>query len=214
LTNKIEDTIVELLQHYPDLNVCTPNLLSAFDLIRSTFVAGGKLLLCGNGGSAADCEHIVGELMKSFEASRPIEQKMRQRLVDIDLEFGHYLADRLQTPLPALSLTSQSSLMTAISNDIGADMVFAQQVLGYGKPNDTLIGISTSGNSANILQALRVAKAIGLHTVGFTGKSGGKMYGLCDVVICAPYSQTARIQECHLAMYHTMCRMLEHELII
>lgn len=213
MTAKTQDIIATLLLHYPDLNVCTESLLSAYDLISSSYDSGGKILLCGNGGSASDCEHIVGELMKSFEADRPIGHELRQRLQDIDPEIGAYLADHLQRPLSALSLTSQSALMTAISNDVASDMVFAQQVLGYGKPEDTLIGISTSGNSPNVLHALRVAKAIGLHTIGFTGKSGGQMQGLCDAALCVPSNQTAYIQEYHLALYHALCRMLEQALI-
>jgi phosphoheptose isomerase len=213
MTTKIQDIITSLLLHYPDLDVCTESLLSAYDLIQSSYDSDGKILLCGNGGSASDCEHIVGELMKSFEAQRPIKHELRQRLEGIDAEIGKYLGDNLQIPLPALALTSQSALMTAISNDVAADMIFAQQVLGYGKMHDTLVGISTSGNSSNVLHALRVAKAMGLHTVGFTGESGGQMQGLCDAIICVPSSQTAHIQERHLAMYHALCRMLEQTLI-
>ena len=213
MSPKIEDNLTTLLLHYPDLDGCTESLQSAYTLIQSSYDAGGKILLCGNGGSASDCEHIVGELMKSFEATRPISKKLRQNLESIDREHAAYLADHLQRPLPALSLASQSALMTAISNDVASDMVFAQQVLGYGKPEDTLIGISTSGNSANVLHALRVAKAMGLKTIGFTGESGGQMRDLCDAIICAPSNQTATIQERHLAMYHALCRMLEQTLV-
>ena len=213
MASKIEDNLATLLLHYPDLDSCIESLQLAYNLIQSSYDAGGKILLCGNGGSASDCEHIVGELMKSFEAKRPINHELRQRLEDIDPEQGAYLAEHLQRPLPALSLTSQAALMTAISNDVASDMVFAQQVLGYGKPEDTLIGISTSGNSSNVLHALRVAKAMGLKTVGFTGESGGQMRELCDAIICAPSNQTATIQERHLAMYHALCRMLEQTLI-
>ncbi len=213
MSAKIQDILATLLLHYPDLVDCADSLVSAYDLIQASYDAGGKLLLCGNGGSASDCEHVVGELMKSFEAKRPITSELRQQLENIDPENGTYLADHLQRPLPALSLTSQSALMTAISNDVASDMIFAQQVLGYGKPQDTLIGISTSGNSENVLHALRVARALGLKTVGFTGESGGKMRDLCDVVICAPSNLTAPIQERHLAMYHALCRMLEQTLI-
>lgn len=213
MSSKIQDILATLLLHYPDLDNCAESLVSAYELIQSSYDAGGKLLLCGNGGSASDCDHVVGELMKSFEADRPINDELRQQLENIDPEYGAYLADHLQRPLPALSLTSQSALMTAISNDVASDMIFAQQVLGYGNPQDTLIGISTSGNSKNVLHALRVAKSIGLKTVGFTGESGGKMRNLCDVVICAPSNLTAPIQERHLAMYHALCRMLEQTLL-
>jgi D-sedoheptulose 7-phosphate isomerase len=213
MSAKIQDILATLLLHYPDLDTCAESLVAAYELIQASYDSGGKILLCGNGGSASDCEHVVGELMKNFEAERPIPDELRHELEALDPEFGTYLANHLQRPLSALSLTSQSALMTAISNDVASDMIFAQQVLGYGKPEDTLIGISTSGNSSNVLHALRVAKAMGLKTIGFTGKSGGQMRDLCDVVICAPSNQTAPIQERHLAMYHALCRMLEQTLI-
>jgi phosphoheptose isomerase len=200
-----------LSERYPDLAGCRPAIEQAHALLHGCFAGGGKLLLCGNGGSAADCEHIVGELMKGFLRPRPAPEELRQALRALDPAIGDGLADRLQGALPAISLTSQGGLMTAVANDVAADMVFAQQVYGYGRPGDALLGISTSGNSRNVLNALRVAQALGLVTVGLTGQSGGALKDLCDVTICAPYSAVADVQERHLAIYHALCSQLEED---
>ena len=177
--------------------------------ILSALRRGGKLLVCGNGGSAADSDHIVGELMKGFELQRPISDDLRRRLERENPETGAYIADKLQGALPAISLANHHALISAISNDTAGDMVFAQQVLGYGKPGDALIGISTSGNSRNVLHALRVARALDMRTIGLTGRSGGTMVDICDVTVCAPSDRTLEIQERHLAIYHALCIMLE-----
>lgn len=198
-------------RRYPDIESCIPAVGTAFDTLTESFRSGGKLLICGNGGSAADSDHIVGELMKSFELKRPIDADLRHRLMQINPERGTYLAEHLQSALPAISLSSHAALSTAISNDVAGDMVYAQQVLGYGTAGDVLIGISTSGNSANVLNALQVARALDLRTIGLTGISGGKMVNLCDVTIGVPYERTLEIQERHLAIYHTLCIMLEQE---
>ena len=203
--------LIELGNRYPDIHLSIPSVKQGYDVLYDTFRQGGKLLICGNGGSASDSDHIVGELMKSFELKRPITNTLRQKLTQIDAERGTYLADRLQSALPAISLTSHSALMTAISNDVAGDMVFAQQVLGYGQAGDTLLCISTSGNSVNVINALQVARAMNIKTIGLTGQSGGKMRDLCDVTICVPYDRTLEIQERHLAIYHTLCIMLELE---
>jgi D-sedoheptulose 7-phosphate isomerase len=160
-------------------------------------------------GSAADCEHIVGELMKGFLSPRPLPEEMKERLRTAIPDNGAYLADHLQGALAAISLASQTSLITACANDIAADMVFAQQVYGYGVVGDVVMGISTSGNARNVLHALQVGKALGLRTVGLTGKSGGLMRAACDVTICVPYDLTPEIQERHLPIYHALCVMLE-----
>ncbi len=200
-----------LQQRYPDLGDTVPSVQAAYQILSATFHAGGKLLICGNGGSAADSDHIVGELMKGFELPRPIDEELRQRLTRFDVERGAYLASRLQKALPAISLSGHAALSTAISNDTAGDMVYAQQVLGYGRAGDTLIGISTSGHSANVLNALHVASALEMHTIGLTGQSGGKMRDLCEVTICAPSQRTLEIQERHLAIYHALCIALEQE---
>jgi phosphoheptose isomerase len=200
-----------LVTHYPDLETCVPDIQAAYELLRKTYRTGGKLLICGNGGSAADSDHIVGELMKGFELKRPVSDELRQALSAINPDMGAYLSEHLQEALPAISLSAHAALATAITNDTAGDVVFAQQVLGYGKQGDTLIGISTSGNSVNVRYAITVAKALGMHTIGLTGRTGGKMRDLCDVTICAPYERTLAVQERHLPIYHTLCIMLEQE---
>jgi D-sedoheptulose 7-phosphate isomerase len=181
----------------------------AFELLKSCYEQGGKLMICGSGGSAADSEHIVGELMKGFKLKRSLPEAARVKLTEAFPQEGAHLADQLQGALPALSLVSQTALITAVANDVDADLIYAQQVYGYGRPGDALLGISTSGNSANILHALRVARTLGLHTVGLTGRGGGEMKALCDVTICVPEDETLQIQERHLPVYHALCELLE-----
>ena len=205
------DILSALQQRYPDLEGAIPSIQVAYDLLAASYHGGGKLLICGNGGSAADSDHIVGELMKGFELKRPVGDALRERLLRENPDVGVYLADHLQGGLPAIALTNHLALISAVSNDTAGDMIFAQQVLGYGKPGDAIIGISTSGNSRNVLHALRVARALDLRTIGLTGRSGGQMRDLCDVTICVPYDRTLEIQERHLPIYHTLCVMLELE---
>lgn len=200
-----------LQTRYPDLTPTLPAVEAAYNALRETFAAGGTLLICGNGGSAADSDHIVGELMKGFELKRPINAALRQRLSAVDATRGAYLADKLQSALPAISLSGHAALTSAIGNDTAWDMVYAQQVLGYGREGDALLGISTSGNASNVINALHVARALGVRPVGLTGRTGGAMRDLCDVVICVPYDRTSDIQERHLAIYHSLCIALELE---
>jgi D-sedoheptulose 7-phosphate isomerase len=200
-----------LLDKQPDLRSCVSDIQAAFDMLAITYRAGGKLLICGNGGSAADSEHIVGELMKGFLSKRPLPDTIRQRFTNAFPDDGAYLADHLQGALAAISLVSQTSLLTAFANDVAADMVFAQQVYGYGRHGDALLAISTSGNAANVVAAIQVARVGGLHTVGLTGRSGGKLRKLCDIAICVPADTTTAIQEYHIAVYHALCTMLEEE---
>lgn len=205
-------SILETLKNrYPDLHGCISDIEQSYHILRDAFASGNKLLVCGNGGSASDSEHIVGELMKGFERKRLISPDMREKLIQQNLEVGTYLAEKLQGALPAIALTTQSALISAISNDVASDMIFAQQVYGYGQAGDVLLGISTSGNSGNVINAIHVAKICGLKTIGLTGKMGGKMGELCDLTICVPYDTTARIQERHLPVYHALCTLLEQE---
>ncbi len=199
----------QLVNHYPELDSCIHDVEKAYETIKASYENNGKLLLAGNGGSAADCEHIVGELMKGFVSSRKLPEEELERLYEAgdDGSIGMHL----QGALPAISLVSHSALMTAFSNDVAPELVFAQQVYGYGKENDIFLGISTSGNSKNIIQAAIVAKAKGLKTICLTGKSGGQLKDICDVTIQVPYEETYRIQERHLPVYHTLCLMLEEE---
>lgn len=205
----MHNAIASMLALSPDLAPCVPDLERAFALLRASFRGGGKLLVCGNGGSAADSEHIVGELMKGYLLRRPIPAAQRRRLTEGFPEVGAYLAEHLQGALPAISLVSQTSLLTAFANDVAADMVFAQQVYGYGRRGDVLWGLSTSGTSRNVLHALRVARATGLRTLGFTGPEGAAMAALCDVTLQVPRASVAAIQSGHQALYHALCEMVE-----
>ena len=202
-------TTSPLLRRYPDLGPCADSVGEACRRIGDAFAGGGSLLVCGNGGSASDAEHIVGELMKGFALPRPVPAEVRRQLAEAAPAEADYLADHLQGALPAISLVSHTSLLTAFSNDVAADMAFAQQVYGYGRPGDVVWGISTSGNSANVVHALQVGRARGLATVGLTGADGGRMGAVCDVTIRVPYTDTAEVQERHIAVYHAICRALE-----
>jgi len=201
--------IVSLGKNYPDLDAVLGSVEGAFDLLRTAFAADGKLLVCGNGGSAADSDHIVGELVKGFMLKRPIPAAFRGELHEAFAADGRYLAEHLQGGLPAIALSAHSALATAFANDVASDVVFAQQVYVYGRPGDVLLAVSTSGRSSNVLHALRVARTAGLRTIGLTGRSGGAMESLCDVLICVPFDETPRIQERHLPIYHALCIALE-----
>ena len=202
----------ELLNRNSRLISLEDTIKSAAELIVNCYQKGGKVLTCGNGGSASDADHIVGELMKSFEAHRPLDLKLQDGLKTISPERGNLLAEKLQQGLPAVSLTVHNALITAVANDINGDVIFAQQVTGLGKAGDVLIGLSTSGNSQNVVDAMIVAKAKGLTTIGFTGETGGKMRDLCDVLINVPEKRTAYVQELHLPVYHAICMMVEQEM--
>lgn len=205
----MHSAISRLFERYPDIRSCENDTDAAFQLLNDTFASGGKLLVCGNGGSAADSEHIVGELMKGFMLRREVPATDRSAFTGLFGEVGDYLASHLQRALPAIALVSHSALSTAFINDVAPDMVFAQQVYGYGKPGDAVLGLSTSGNSKNVLHALQVAKARGLRTIGMTGESGGLMREVCNVTIRVPYRSTPEIQERHLPIYHALCIALE-----
>lgn len=203
--------IEELISTYPELEVCVPDIQSAFETLRTCFRGGGKLLTCGNGGSAADAEHIVGELMKGYLLKRVVPESARAKLLAANPQDGDYLATHLQGALPAISLVSQTSLLSAIANDTAADMAYAQQVYAYGREGDSLFGISTSGNARNVIRAMQVARAMGLHTIVLTGPTGGALKPVCDVCICVPAENTPAIQERHLPIFHVLCAMLEEE---
>lgn len=203
--------IEQLISTHPELKTCAADIQAAFEILYACYRDGGKVLTCGNGGSAADAEHIVGELMKSFLLKRPVAEEVRAKLLSSSLEDGNYLATHLQATLPAISLVSQTSLLSAVANDIAADMIFAQQVYGYGREGDTLIGLSTSGNSMNVIRAMQVAGALGLHTLALTGPTGGALKSFCDVCICVPAEGTPATQERHLPIYHVLCAMLEEK---
>lgn len=205
----MHETFTHLLERYPELDSCSDIIQSIYEKLYETFQSGHKLLICGNGGSAADSNHIVGELMKDFETKRPIDAQFVQKLKAVSPESGDYLASHLQQAFPTISLSANMPLITAIANDIGADMIYAQQVLGYGQAADTLLAISTSGNSANVLYAVHVANALGMNTIGFTGSDGGKLRDHCDLTLCVPCTRTLEVQELHLPVYHALCIALE-----
>lgn len=209
MKEKTKDIFNCLYMNFPALKGYAGEIETAFSILSESYRQGNKVLVCGNGGSAADSEHIVGELMKGFRLKRPLPAKLREKM---EREFqGVDLADYLQEALPAISLTSQSALMTAFNNDVSPDTVFAQQVLGYGKRGDVLIGITTSGNSRNVINAVKVAKVLGMNTIGVTGAGGGILGNLCDVTIAVPERETYRIQELHLPVYHALCAAVENE---
>lgn len=198
-----------LILRYPQLEVCREDIIKAYELLETVYQQGRKLLVCGNGGSASDSEHIVGELMKEFKLKRKVYSDHAATLKEIDPELGQVLADNLQGALPAISLTGHSSLQTAFMNDAVPELVFAQQVNGYGKPGDVFLGISTSGNSKNVLYAAVNAKAKGLKVIGLTGAKDNKLMKYADVCIRVPETETYKIQELHLPVYHCLCLMLE-----
>lgn len=199
-----------LFERYPALTVCKNDIMRAFEIMKTTYENGGKLLLCGNGGSASDCEHIVGELMKSFKKKRAIKKEVYQNLLAMG-KTGEILSERLEGGLSAISLTSHLALSTAFSNDVDPSVTFAQQLYSLANANDTLVSLSTSGNSDNCVKATVLAKAMGLQTIALTGEKDSKLSDLCSVTIKAPASETFIVQEYHLPIYHTLCAMLEEE---
>jgi D-sedoheptulose 7-phosphate isomerase len=207
----VRNILDQLIIRYSQLRPCTNDIEDAFMILKDCYNAGGKLLICGNGGSAADSEHIVGELMKGFKLKREICSEDVDRIKLMFPEDVEYLSNNLQRALPAISLVSQSAISSAYINDISADMVFAQQVYGYGNKEDVLIGLSTSGNSRNVINAIKVAKVLRMKTISMTGEEGGLMKKLCDVTINVPSKETYLVQEYHLPVYHALCAMIELE---
>lgn len=209
MEERLLNHIDHLIERYPKLVVCKEDIKNVYELLESAYSNGRKLLVCGNGGSASDSEHIVGELMKEFKLKRKVYSEQATALKEIDPELGQILADNLQGALPAISLTGHSSLQTAFMNDAVPELVFAQQVNGYGKSGDVFLGISTSGNSKNVLYAAVNAKAKGLKVIGLTGAKENKLMKFADVCIRVPETETYKIQELHLPVYHCLCLMLE-----
>lgn len=206
--NKEIDILVE---RYPQLSCIANDLYSCYSIIADCYKKGGKLLIAGNGGSAADAEHIVGELMKGFKLPRKVDDTFASRLCDLNEELGSVLAQNLQGALPAIALDGHPALSTAYMNDCEPLLCFAQQVNGYGKEGDVFLGISTSGNSKNILYAAVTAHAKGMKVIGLTGANNCKLEQMSDVCIKVPETETYMIQEMHLPVYHCLCLMLENE---
>ena len=196
--------MMQLYEKYPVLEECKQEIETAIQMILDTYQKGGKLLLCGNGGSCSDCEHIVGELMKGF---------LLPRLVT-DERIPECLRKNLQGSLPAISLTSQSAILSAFANDVEPSMVYAQMVYGYAKENDLFIGLSTSGNSQNVVNAAEVAKALGIKTIALTGQKESKLSEVCNIAIKVPETDTYKIQELHLPVYHYICATVEERMFL
>ena len=207
--NRILAHIHLLMERYPALECCKDSILNAYLLMEQSYLSQHKLLVAGNGGSAADSEHIVGELMKGFKLPRPIDGGLAKACQTVDLQMGTTIAEHLQGTLPAIALTGHPGLSTAYMNDCVPELVFAQQMLGFGQAGDTFLAISTSGNSKNILYAAVVAKAKGVKIIGLTGSKESKLSALADVCIQVPETETYKVQELHLPVYHCLCLMLE-----
>ena len=209
MKNLTEYTFDSLFERYPVLSCCREDIKKAFETLERTYRYNGKTLVCGNGGSAADCEHIVGELMKSFRMKRPLTASEKKEFDKVD--GGAEMAEKLQRALPVISLVSQSGLITAFSNDVSPELIFAQQVFAYIRSEDTLIALSTSGNSTNVVNAAKAARASGSSVISITGDDGGALLPLATVSIRLPSSETYEVQELTLPVYHAICSMLESE---
>lgn len=209
MENRLNRHIDLLIERYPELIAVRENVLKAYALMEGSYRNGGKLLIAGNGGSAADAEHIVGELMKGFKLPRTVENEYAEALIAANQEMGSVLVKNLQGALPAIALDGHPALSTAYMNDCEPLLGFAQQVNGYGKAGDVFLGISTSGNSKNVLYAATVAKAKKMKIVGLTGAKSNELEQLADICIKVPATETYMIQELHLPVYHCLCLMLE-----
>ena len=198
-----------LAERYPQLAVCRKDITAAYEIMEEAYLGDHKLLIAGNGGSAADSEHIAGELMKRFKTPRPVPAEFAEKLKDIDPVRGENLAKNLERGLMAIPLVAHEALTTAYINDVDGLGVFAQQLYGFGRPGDVFLGISTSGNSMNVMSAAVVARALGIRAIGLTGSQGGELARFADVAVRVPETETYRIQELHLPVYHCLCLMLE-----
>lgn len=193
----------ELFQRYPSLEECKNDIYNAFTAMSESFENGGKVLCCGNGGSAADCDHFAGELLKGFLKKRPLSDEEKQKFCD------NYIADNLQKGLPVISLCTHSALMTAFGNDVVPSLVFAQQVYAYAQKGDVLFCMSTSGNSENVVYAAQTARVSGVVSVAITGKTESRLSEICDICIRLPETETFKIQELTLPVYHCIAAMIE-----
>lgn len=209
LEARLEKHIDLLIERYPILAGCRQSLIDAYLIMEEAYEGDHKLLIAGNGGSAADSEHIAGELMKRFKTPRPVTPEMAEKLKAIDPVRGADLAKNLERGLMAIPLVAHEALSTAYINDVDPQGVFAQQLFGFGRSGDVFLGISTSGNSKNVMSATVVARAIGIKVIGLTGKNGGELASVADVAVKVPELETYRIQELHLPVYHCWCLMLE-----
>lgn len=209
LEQRLQKHIDKLLKRYPVLESCRKDIINAYLIMEECYEHDGKLLIAGNGGSAADSEHIAGELMKRFKSPRPVPEDFAEKLKAIDPVRGEELAKNLERGLMAIPLVAHEALSTAYINDVDGLGVFAQQLYGFGRPSDVFLGISTSGNSKNVMSATVVARALGMKVIGLTGAKGGELAQVADVAVKVPETETYIIQELHLPVYHCWCLMLE-----
>lgn len=209
LEKRLEKHIELLIQRYPVLESCKDEIINAYLIMEEAYENNHKLLIAGNGGSAADSEHIAGELMKRFKTPRKVSTEFAKKLCEVDPESGPSLAENLECGLMAIPLVAHEALTTAYINDVDGLGVFAQQLFGYGREGDVFLGISTSGNSKNVMSATVVARALGIKVIGLTGIKGGELAKVSDVTVKVPEIETYMIQELHLPVYHCWCLMLE-----
>lgn len=206
---RLQNHIDELIKRYPELGVCRNDIAESYLIMRDAYCRDKKILIAGNGGSAADAEHMAGELMKRFMIPRPVPDDFAKKLVRVDEKIGKELACNLEQGLMAIPLVAHEAMTTAYINDVDALGVFAQQLYGFGRKGDVFLGISTSGNSRNVIYATVVARALGIKVIGLTGKDGGDLAKVADVSVRVPETETCLVQELHLPVYHCWCRMLE-----
>lgn len=211
LEEKLQKHIDLLMKRYPVLETCKEEIIGGYELMEACYKNGGKLLIAGNGGSAADSEHIAGELMKRFKTPRSIPEDLKKKLIEIDSIRGKNLSKNLERPLMAIPLVAHEALTTAYINDVDGLGVFAQQLYGFGKEGDVFLGITTSGNSQNVMSATVVARALGIKVLGLTGENGGELSQVANVCVKVPETETYMVQELHLPVYHCWCLMLEDE---
>ncbi len=209
IDTKVYSHIENLCKRYPQLEACKSDIEKAYLILEECYDNDHKLLIAGNGGSAADSEHIAGELMKRFKVPRPVSSDFAEKLKNIDPVRGENLAKNLERGLMAIPLVAHEALTTAYINDVDGLGVFAQQLYGFGRPGDVFLGISTSGNSKNVMSATVVARALGIKVIGLTGAKGGELASVSDIAIKVPETETYKIQELHLPVYHCLCLMLE-----
>jgi D-sedoheptulose 7-phosphate isomerase len=209
LEKRIEKHVDLLIERYPVLDACRESILKAYLMLEEAYRNGNKLLIAGNGGSAADSEHIAGELMKSFKIRRKVPSEFADELRSVDGVRGTALSEQLEAGLPAIPLVAHEAVSTAFINDVDGYGVFAQQLYCLGKNGDVFLGISTSGNSRNVMNAAVVARAMGIGVVALTGADGGELGRFADVAVKVPESETYMVQELHLPVYHCLCMMLE-----
>lgn len=209
MEEKLKKHVNLLINRYPILTECRESIINAYQIMQECYTNDGKLLIAGNGGSAADSEHIAGELMKRFKTPRPVPKEFAEKLKKVDPVRGEDLSKNLEQGLMAIPLVAHEAMTTAYINDVDGYGVFAQQLYGFGRQGDVFLGISTSGNSKNILSATVVARALGIKVIGLTGAGGGELAKVADVAVKVPETETYMIQELHLPVYHCWCLMLE-----